>query len=309
VDIVVVGELNVDLVLIGLPSLPTYREIRLAKDMRFALGGASGLFACNVARLGTKVGFVGKVGADEFGDFLLRCLQQCGVDTSHVIRDSSGRTGICVCLSFPDEYAMASYPGIRETFCVDDIDFDYVKTARHLHMSSFYLQPALQAGCPKLFLWAKDAGMSTSLDPDHDPHGRWDNGMRDLLPHLDVFLPNEHEAKCIASVDDVVCAAEKLRTMARTVVIKRGDKGALAATPDRTLSVPAFAVRPVDTTGAGDSFNAGFLFQYLRGSSLEKCLKWGNACGALSTQAVGGLAAFPAPQEVEKFLLDRIGAI
>jgi len=309
VDIVVVGELNVDLVLTGLPALPAYREIRLAKDMRFTLGGSSGIFACNAAQLGAKVGFVGKVGGDEFGDFLLRCLQQSGVDTSRIIRDSSGRTGICVCMSFPEEYAMVSYPGIRETFCVEDIDLDYLKTARHLHMSSFFLQPALQPGCPKLFRWAKEAGMSTSLDSDHDPGGRWDNGIRELLPHVDVFLPNEHEAMCIADVADVISAAERLRTMAGTVVIKRGDKGVLAATADGTFSVPAFAIRPMDTTGAGDSFNAGFVFQYLRGSSLDQCLIWGNACGALSTRGVGGVLAFPTPGEVEKFLLDRAGEL
>lgn len=308
-DIAVVGELNVDLVLTGLPSLPAYGELRLAKDMRFALGSSSAIFACNAARLGAQVGFVGKLGDDEFGDFLMRCLRRSGVDTSQIIRHPGGRTGICVSMSFPQEYSMVSFPGIRETFCLEDIDFDYVKTARHMHMSSFYIQPALQPGCAKLFRWAKEAAMSTSLDPDHDPAEKWDSGIREVLPHVDLFLPNEQEAMCIAGRTDPDSALARLRTLAKNVVIKCGANGLLTAVGDRTVAAPGFAIHPVDTTGAGDSFNAGFVFQYLRGAPLAECAIWGHACGALSTRTLGGTDAFPDPGEVEQFLRERAAEV
>jgi len=115
-DVVVVGELNADLVLTGLTSLPAYGEVRLAKDMRFALGSSSAILACNLARLGVEVGFVGKLGADETGNFLLRSLRDRGVETSQIIQSSAGRTGICVVMSFPHEYAMASYAEFERLF-------------------------------------------------------------------------------------------------------------------------------------------------------------------------------------------------
>ncbi len=300
-DIVVVGDLNVDLVLTGLPGLPAYRELHVAKGMRFALGGSSGIFACNVARLGASVGFVGKVGEDEFGDFLRRRLGERGVDTSRVARDS-GRTGICISMSFPEEYAMVSYAGIRETFRVEDVDFEYVKTARHLHMSGFYLLPGMWAGVGRLFREAKQAGLSTSLDPDHDSLGKWNGGIRELLPYVDFFLPNEHESLSITGADDLEAAAACLRGLAATTVIKRGAEGVLVVSGSATIAAPAFRITPVDTTGAGDSFNAGFLFQVLQGAPLDQCIRWGNACGALSTQALGGTEGFPNLSEVQQFL-------
>ena len=304
-DIVVVGDLNVDLVLTGLPALPAYRELRVAKGMRFVLGGSSGIFACNAARLGASVGFVGKVGADEFGDFLLRRLEQSGVDTSHLVRSRSGRTGICISMSFPEEYAMVSYAGIRESFRVEDVDFDYVKTARHLHMSGFYLLPGMWAGLVRLFREAKQAGLTTSLDPDHDSSGKWDGGIRDLLPYVDFFFPNEYESLSITGAGDIETAAARLRGLAATTVIKRGAEGVLVVSGSTTVSAPAFRITPVDTTGAGDSFNAGFVFQFLQGAPLEQCIRWGNACGALSTQALGGTESFPNRSQVEQFLASQ----
>ena len=304
-DIVVVGELNVDLVLTGLPSLPAYKELRLARDMRFTLGSSSAIFACNAARLGARVGFVGKVGDDEFGDFMLRSLRQSGVDTSRIIRHTGGRTGICVVMSFPEDYSMVSFPGIRETFRLDEVDFDYVTTARHLHMSSFYIQPALRPDIPTLFRKAKEAGLSTSLDPDHDPNGLWNGGMRGTLPNVDLFLPNEQEATRIAGAGDLDEAVERLRGLAGMTVVKRGAAGVLVVSHDETIAAPGFAVQPVDTTGAGDSFNAGFVFKFMQGAPRAECAAWGNACGALSTQALGGTAGFPHPAQVERFLGER----
>jgi sugar/nucleoside kinase (ribokinase family) len=304
-DVVVVGELNADLVLTGLTSLPAYGEVRLAKDMRFALGSSSAIFACNLARLGVEVGFVGKLGADDTGNFLLHSLRDRGVETSQIIQSSAGRTGICVVMSFPHEYAMASYAGIRETFCLDDVNLDYVRSAKHMHMSSFYLQPALRPQCQELFRLAKEAGLSTSLDPDVDPSGKWNGGMRELLPYVDIFLPNEQEAARISGETDITAALNNLSRLSRTVVIKRGANGVLTKCGERTMEAPGFSVQPVDTTGAGDSFNAGFVFQFIQGAPLVNCIAWGNACGALSTRALGGTEGFPTRSEVEQFFSEH----
>ncbi len=157
-DVVVVGELNVDLILTGLSSLPEMGQVKLSKDVNFTLGSASAIFASNIARLGLNIGFVGKIGDDYFGDFIVQSLKSSNVDTSQVIRDGNAKTGICVSLSFPENYAMVSYPGVRESFCLSDIDFNYISKARHMHMSSYYLQTGMQEGCAELFRHAKELG-------------------------------------------------------------------------------------------------------------------------------------------------------
>jgi sugar/nucleoside kinase (ribokinase family) len=304
-DVVVVGELNADLILIGLPGLPALRELKLAKGMCFTLGSASAIFASNIARLGIKVGFVGKVGADEIGEFIVRSLQREGVDVSRIIRENATATGICVSLSFQGEYAQASYPGVRETFTSADVDMDFVLSARHLHLSSYYLQKGLTAGCPELFRKAKEEGLSTSLDPDTDPSGLWDKSICRVLEYVDVFLPNEREALEISGQTNLGSALREFGQRVKIVVIKRGDEGAVLKKQHLTLTSRGFPVEVVDTTGAGDSFNAGFLFQYLQESSLETCVRWGNACGALSTRAMGGTTSFPTRDEVDQFLAEN----
>jgi sugar/nucleoside kinase (ribokinase family) len=301
-DIVVVGELNADLILTGLPSLPEIGQCKLSKDMCFTLGSASAIFASNISRLGLKVGFIGKVGNDDLGDFVLKSLGQNNVDTSHIIRDESAKTGICVSLSFPENYAMASYAGVRETLTLSDINLDFVAKAGHLHMSSYYLQPGLQEGCAELFKTAKDMGLTTSLDPDSDPTGRWDETILGLLKYIDIFLPNEKEAQLIAKCDTVESALDLLSRTVKIVVIKTGEKGVWVKKSGRTIHADAFTVNAVDTTGAGDSFNSGFIYQFYKGSSIEDCILWGNACGAISTTEPGGTTAFPNLSQVEQFL-------
>jgi sugar/nucleoside kinase (ribokinase family) len=304
-DIVVVGELNVDLILTGLPSLPEMGNCILSKDMHFTLGSASAIFASNISRLGLKVGFVGKIGDDEFGDFILNMLAKTKVDTSQIIREKKAKTGICVSLSFPDNYAMASYAGVRETLCLSDINMNYLSGARHLHMSSYYLQSGMQKGAAELFRKAKSLGLTTSLDPDSDPSGLWDESIYEVLKYVDIFLPNGKEARHISKCDSIEHALDHLKTMVKTVVIKDGEDGAWVRNKEKTIHAKAFNIKVVDTTGAGDSFNSGFIYQFYKGSSLEDCALWGNACAAISTTEPGGTTAFPDLLQLGHFFAGR----
>lgn len=304
-DVVVVGELNVDLILTGLPSLPEMGQCKLSKDMHFTLGSASAIFAVNIARLGLNVGFVGKIGGDYFGDFIIQSLNNRNVDTSQIIRDNNAKTGICVSLSFPENYAMASYAGVRETFRLHEVDFDYLSSARHLHMSSYYLQTGMKEGCPDLFRRAKELGLTTSLDPDSDPDGRWDNSIFEILKYVDIFLPNENEALRITRCSDVESALDLLSRTVNTVIIKTGKNGAWAKNQTKTIHTNVFRINVIDTTGAGDSFNSGFVYQYLKGSDIEECTLWGNACAAISTTQAGGTTGFPNISELQQFFSER----
>lgn len=304
-DIVVVGELNVDLILTGLHSLPELGKVKLSDDMHFTLGSASAIFASNISKLGLKVGFIGKVGEDEFGDFILDKLKNNKVETSQIRRDENAKTGICVSLSFPEDYAMASFAGARHTLTLADVNMDYVSQARHLHMSSYYLQTGMMDGCPGLFERAKEVGMTTSLDPDTDPTGKWDLSILELLKFVDVFLPNESEALQISNCETIESALDFFNKIVGTVVIKTGSTGAWVKSDNKTFHADTFKVDVVDTTGAGDSFNSGFICKFYQGSNIQECMLWGNACAAISTTELGGTTAFPDLIQLEQFLADR----
>ncbi|MFA5970752.1 MAG: carbohydrate kinase family protein [Lentimicrobiaceae bacterium] len=304
-DVVVIGELNVDLILTGLPSIPEMGQCKLSKDMHFTLGSASAIFASNIARLGLNVGFVGKIGGDFLGDFILQSLNNRNVDTSQIIKDNNAKTGISVSLSSPDNYAMASYAGVRESFRLSDIDFDYVSKAKHLHMSSYYLQTGMQEGCSELFRRAKEMGLTTSLDPDSDPYDRWDTSIFEILKHVDIFLPNEKEAFNISKCNNIESALDLLNLAVNTIVIKTGKHGAWAKNHQKTIHLDGFKIDVVDTTGAGDSFNSGFIYKYLKGSDIADCTLWGNACAAISTTQLGGTTVFPNISELQQFLAER----
>jgi sugar/nucleoside kinase (ribokinase family) len=304
-DIVVVGELNVDLILTGLPSLPEMGKCKISKDFHFSLGSASAIFASNISRLGLDVGFIGKIGNDDFGDFILNSLQKRNVDTTQIIQETEAKTGICVVLSFPDNYAMASYAGVRETLTLSDVDLDYISRAKHLHMSSYYLQTGMQKGCIELFRKAKEQGLTTSLDPDSDPSGKWDESIFEVLKYVDIFLPNEREARHISKCDTIEKALNFLSRIVKTVVIKSGEDGVWVKSNNKIIHADIFKVNVVDTTGAGDSFNSGFIYQFYKGSVIEDCILWGSACAAISTTASGGTTAFPNQLELEQFLTER----
>ena len=304
-DVVVVGELNVDLILTGLPSLPEMGMCKLSQDMHFTLGSASAIFASNISKLGINVGFVGKIGDDEFGDFILKNLHKSNIDTSQIIREKTAKTGICVSLSFPENYAMASYAGVRETLTLSDVDIDYLSRARHLHMSSYYLQSGMQKGCVDLFRKAKEMGLTTSLDPDSDPSGKWDDSIFEVLKYVDIFLPNENEARHISKCDTIEEALNFLNRMVKTVVIKTGEEGVWVKSNNKIIHADIFKVNVVDTTGAGDSFNSGFIYQFYKGSVIEDCVLWGSACAAISTTEPGGITAFPNLLQLKRFLSDR----
>ena len=301
-DIAVIGELNVDLIFQDISTFPQIGKEVIAKNMTQTLGSASAILASNIAKLGLHVAFLGKLGCDSYGDLVLSELNDKGVDCSGIVMNRNSRTGITVSMTFPEDYSMITYPGVMEDFCLDDVDFDFISKARHMHFSSFYLQPGIRPDCARLFQKVKEMGLTTSFDPGWDPEEKWDPDIFSLLDHVDIFLPNEIEALNITHTQSVNEAFEKLGQHSSTIVIKQGSKGAILQSNHTILKAKAFRVEPVDTTGAGDSFNAGFLSQWLQRKNLKECLRTGNACGALAITRLGGSTASPTKKELEEFL-------
>jgi sugar/nucleoside kinase (ribokinase family) len=301
-DVTIAGELNLDLILYGLPAeLPPEREL-LADDMALTLGSSSAIVAHNLASLGSRVGFQSMIGEDPLGQIALERLAGSGVDVSRVRVSRSVGTGLSVILQRSEWRNILTYYGAIASLRVGDLDLDYLSDARHFHLSSYYLQAGLRPDVPELFRHLKAAGLTISMDTNDDPEGRFEGNLRQLLRHVDIFLPNRREACEIAASDNLDAALKKLSEIVPLVVVKLGAEGAIAIRKNERIESAALKVETVDPVGAGDSFDAGFLYAYLRGHNLKECLDAGNAAGALCTTRAGGTEAFRDREHRETFL-------
>ena len=292
-DVCVVGEINLDLILYGLPKeLVLDREL-LASGLALTLGSSSAIFAHNLTMLGSKVGFISKTGGDALGKMALERLSVAGVDVGRVSQTTGQTaTGLTVVLPYLRQRYILTYPGAMFELQYSDIDLAYVRSARHLHVSSFFLHRALRSRILDLFREAKGAGLSTSLDTNDDPENKWGRDLLEVLKYVDIFLPNDREAKKIARTDDLSQAINLLAGLAKIVVVKRGSSAAICRSGQEQCSLMPPSVKAVDDIGAGDSFDAGFVYQFLRGAKLEDCLAFANVAGAYSTTKEGGTEAF-----------------
>jgi sugar/nucleoside kinase (ribokinase family) len=304
-DVTIAGELNLDLILYGLPEqLLPEREL-LADRMMLTLGSSSAIVAHNLSALGSRVGFQSRVGDDPLGRIALERLAESGVDVSKVrIVSGTTTTGLTVILHHQQWRNILTYSGTIAELSWDDLDFEYLADSRHFHFSSYYLQKGLRPRVAELFQRLKSKGLTVSLDTNDDSDDRWEGGLHELLRHVDVFLPNEREACKAAATDDLETAVRNLSELVPLVVVKLGRQGALAQKGGERFTATSKEVVPVDSVGAGDSFDAGFLHEYVRGSDLRTCLASGNRAGALSTTRPGGTEAFRDAAHRGRFLRD-----
>ena len=296
-DVLVIGELNVDFILCGADIAPAFgQREKLVQDATLALGSSAGIFASQAARLGLRTALVGVVGADLFGEYVLRTLHDRGVDTHACITMPDLKTGASVILApTGGSRAILTYSGSIGALRPEQIDRAIFAGARHLHLASYFLLDGLRASLSQLLVQARHAGMTISLDTNWDPTERWQ--VDEILPLCDVLLPNEVELIAIAGAADVGAALARLARRDNVIAVKQGARGAIATRGGESVHCEARVVDVVDTTGAGDSFDAGFVFGLLHGWSLADTLKLACACGSLSTRSVGGVASQPTLEE------------
>jgi len=291
-DITIAGEINLDLILYGLPDqLPLEQEI-LASGLEVTLGSSSAITAHNLAALGSRVGFITRAGHDQLGAIALDRLRAIGVDLGRITHSEKSQTGLTVLLTHGGPRHILTYPGCMAEMSIAHLDLDYLKSARHFHLSSYFLHRRLIPQIPALFKELKQAGLTISLDTNDDPADRWADGIESALPYVDVLMPNEREASRLAKKEDFQDAVQSLLRNVPLLVVKRGAKGATAFMRKEEVSVQAIPVEVVDPVGAGDSFNAGFLYQWSLGKPLDECLRYGNLAAACSTTKSGGTEAF-----------------
>jgi sugar/nucleoside kinase (ribokinase family) len=300
-DIAIAGELNLDLILYGLPDeLAPEREL-LARDMILTLGSSSAIVAHNLAQLGSRVAFLSCIATDQLGTVALERLAQGGVDVSHVRRlPGAVKTGLTVILPRTGWRNILTYPGTIFDLRPEHLDIDYLASARHFHLSSFFLHRGLREHIPELFRKLKAKGLTISLDPNDDPDDQW-QGLDEVLPLVDVLLPNKRELLRIARTNDFEAAVARLSQQIPLLVVKLGEHGAMARRGNEQVNSPALQVDVVDPVGAGDSFDAGFLHEFVAGKDLAACLAAGNLAGAFSTTRAGGTEAFRDPDYRRQF--------
>ena len=300
-DILVAGEINPDLILSGNVT-PEFGQVeKLVDSAALTIGSSSAIFACGAARLGLRVAFIGVCGDDVFGRFMLDEMSKRGVDVSHVIIRKDGRTGLSVILNQQSDRAILTHSGLIAELQAADIPDDLLLQSRHLHVASYFLQTKLQPDLPALFKRAQSFELTTSLDTNYDPSEKW-LGFDELLEVTNVFLPNEAEAKSLTGAENVEEAANRLGSKVEALAVKLGKEGALGIFESQKVQTESIPVKVIDTVGAGDSFDAGFIYGYLNGWELEKSLRLACVCGALSTQQAGGTNGQPTLDEAMKYL-------
>jgi sugar/nucleoside kinase (ribokinase family) len=294
-DVIVVGELNVDIILNQIDKFPEMSKEILARRLEITLGSSSAIFASNLSSLGSRVAFIGKLGNDTFASLVMENLRAKHVDTSCIIKSETVNTGATIVLNFDQDRAMITYPGAMDDFTIKDIDETILSTGRHMHLSSIFLQPGIRGDIPQLFRKARALGLTTSFDPQWDPAENWEINLPELLPWVNVFLPNMAEFLNLTRTALLEDGIRQVKSYAPglIMVVKDGSNGAYMWDGENIIHQPAYLnSKPVDCIGAGDSFNAGFIRKFTGGFPPSECLKFGALTGAISTTKAGGTGAF-----------------
>lgn len=301
-DIIALGELNVDLLFNEMKGTPALGKEIFAGKMHLVMGSSTAIFAANAAALGSYVAFLGMIGEDSYGEVVRKELSLKGVDIEHLIVRPELQTGITVSMNYGNDRISVTYPGAMSVMGLGDIDAGLISKARHVHISSLFLQKNLKKDIQAVVKMIKESGATVSLDTQWDPLERWEFDAEAVLPYIDVFMPNKEELLCISRKNNIEEALDSISSFANIIVVKMGTQGSLLLKKDGSRKLmPAFLnEKVVDTVGAGDSFDAGFISFFVKGYDLEECQRIGNLTGAINTTSAGGTSAFSSPARIKE---------
>jgi len=299
-DVIALGDVNVDIIA-HFPQYPAKGQDALATSTEIHCGGSAANTAIALARMGLRVGLIARVGPDSWALKALSCLEDAGVDPGGLQRDPAAMTGMMYIVVTPDgERTILGYRGANVLTQADQIKADYIRQSRFFHLSGYALLSEPQRSAAFLALeMACRYGLTVTLDPGMTISREARDAMRALLPTVDILLPNLPEARDLSghhTPED--CVRALLEAGVRTVALKLGRKGCLIAEDGRLERIPGFRIQARDSTGAGDSFAAGFIAGLLGGLDLSGAAVLGNALGAMSTAQVGAATVFPKAREV-----------
>ena len=301
-DIITVLDTCVDLVVNLGDTVPEFNQKEKWVDsFSLEMGGSSCIFACGCAKLGLKTVGVGVVGKDAFGKVVIDGLLDSGVDITYIKTDDSLSTGLGVLLTRGTDRAILTCSGTIGAVNPEQINDELLRTARHMHIGSYYLLTGMIDAFADISRRAKNYGLTISLDTNWDPSEEWILP-DELLKYVDIFLPNENEAMLLTGINDVKEAAFYLGSKIPIVAVKQGEKGAMVVSGNELIHLDAINVPVIDTIGAGDSFDAGFIYAYLNDMELRECLRAGLYCGGMNTAQTGGTAGQPDADSLKRHM-------
>lgn len=307
-DCLCVGLVVVDHVGSPLPRLPRPGEQLLTERLVLNIGGCAANAAVGLARLGNRTAVVGRVGTDLLGDFALAFLEREGVDVSRVRRCPAVPTAATLVVNVVGEDRRFIHDlGANAELTPADVPHDLLAGCRVLYVGGYLVSAGLDPhDTAELLAAAKRAGVKTVVDIVCGGPENFLDRLRPILPHTDVFLPNRDEGERITGLVDPLAQAERFLDLgAGTVVVTCGGEGCVAASGTRRLKVGSFAVPVLDSSGAGDAFDAGFVTALLAGGDLVECLRWGTALGAGAVRAIGTTAGVLTRAEAAEYLASR----
>ncbi|TFE27209.1 carbohydrate kinase family protein [Cohnella luojiensis] len=305
-DAIVIGDVNIDLVVAGCNEIPGPGQEVFVNNMTLHVGGGAALFSLALAKLGMKVAFHGSLGGDGFGQFVREQFTQYGIDTRFIKTSTLNNTGISIAINPDRDRSFITYAGSNAELNLRQLDMKSVELGRHVHLTSYrgshnhmeYMETACRL---------KEMGMTLSLDVGWDDTGEWYKGIFELMEIVDVIFMNEVEVQQYTRRSSIDECMRELSKHSRHFVLKLGSIGAVAAVDGVRMYRSGFEVPVVDTTGAGDSFNAGYIFGFLAGQPTEQSLLLGNACGAMSVSHFGGSTGTPDRAALERFIAENEG--
>lgn len=304
-DLVTVGVVCADVTVRPVEALPRRGTLELVSQLEVHLGGLAGVTATVFSQLGGRSAFVGRLGQDNFGDFILNTMTAAGVNTAGVRRDSEvGSAGTVVLISEDGERTFLHHLGTNAIVSENDVDFDVVASAKVLHWGGPSVTPRLD-GAPiaKVFEKAHALGVKTSMDTCYDAKGIWLPHIEASLPHLDIVFSSLEEARHYTGQREPEAIADFYRSYGVEIaVVKLGSEGLFVKSPGETHRLAAHKVTVVDTTGAGDAACGGFLYGYIAGWDVGRCARLANAVGGLTVRHLGGAEAIRSLEDTLAFM-------
>ena len=304
-DILCVGACVQDILLEGLEEKHFKNPVTVLDRVIFTSGGDATNEAVVLSKLGNRTALIAKVDDGAAGNAVYLDLVSEGVDTSQIVRDCKSKsTTAFVAIDAEGGHRFFLSKGKNEGIALEEIDLLTLKKARAISIGSMYTSYKLdKGGVIELMKIAKEAGILTFADMDHDVEKLGPHAMDPAYPYIDYLLPSIDEARYVTGKEDEKDAAgEFLKRGVKTVVIKLGDRGCYVRSEKEEFYMDPFEVEAKDTTGCGDNFVAGFIHSVLRGKALMDCARCACATGVINSLEIGGHMAVRSLGQVEEFL-------
>ena len=307
--IVCAGEMLVDILVRSVEQVPLTNDTQLVQQIQLCGGGDAHNNAVDLARLGHQVVYLGRLGQDELGDYLMRASEKAGVDMSHAVRSSTAeQTKSLILANAAGDRTFLQIPGTSAEFSLSDCDLSVLHGAGILQIAGTFHLPRFDGeGAAALLRAAREQGVVTSMDVTSSRSGQWQGILDPCYPCLDYFLPSIEQAVPISGLKDPEAIADYfLNRGVQNVVIKLGRQGSFFKNREIGFYAGIYSgLHLVEPTGAGDAFCAGFLHGIAQGAAPQECVAYATACSSMVIQSAGATAGMPAPMELEQFLREH----